>query len=156
MQSCSLDAALAALHKHGMMHGAKVAVAAEQLRLFRGARCFLTHVLHCTAALTSAGCVHGHRERCALPAKQSGCQSRQWSEACGVSLQVEHTCTEEVTGVDLVQAQIRIAGGATLADIGIGSQVRPLHLPFAQQHKCLHCCSQAHKCGHPMAVNFSL
>jgi pyruvate carboxylase len=36
---------------------------------------------------------------------------------------VEHTCTEEVTGVDLVQAQIRIAGGASLADIGIASQV---------------------------------
>jgi pyruvate carboxylase len=39
---------------------------------------------------------------------------------------VEHTCTEEVTGVDLVQAQIRIAGGASLADIGITSQVRSL------------------------------
>lgn len=38
-------------------------------------------------------------------------------------MQVEHTCTEEVTGVDLVQAQIRIAGGASLADIGIGAQV---------------------------------
>ena len=36
--------------------------------------------------------------------------------------QVEHTCTEEVTGVDLVQAQIRIAGGASLADIGLASQ----------------------------------
>ena len=38
-------------------------------------------------------------------------------------LQVEHTCTEEVTGVDLVQAQIRIAGGASLSDLGIGTQV---------------------------------
>lgn len=37
--------------------------------------------------------------------------------------QVEHTCTEEVTGVDLVQAQIRIAGGASLEDIGISGQV---------------------------------
>ena len=31
--------------------------------------------------------------------------------------------TEEITGIDLVQAQIRIAGGATLSSIGIGSQV---------------------------------
>eukprot|EP00891_Asterochloris_glomerata_P005106 jgi/Astpho2/5106/fgenesh1_pm.00073_%23_5_t len=37
-------------------------------------------------------------------------------------IQVEHTVTEEVTGVDLVQAQIKIAGGATLSDLGIGEQ----------------------------------
>ena len=34
-------------------------------------------------------------------------------------LQVEHTVTEAVTGVDIVQAQIRLAGGATLADLGL-------------------------------------
>ncbi|MFO7564960.1 MAG: pyruvate carboxylase [Enhygromyxa sp.] len=34
-------------------------------------------------------------------------------------IQVEHTVTEEVTLVDLVQSQIRIAGGATLAELGL-------------------------------------
>ena len=35
-------------------------------------------------------------------------------------IQVEHTVTEEVTGVDVVKSQILIAGGATLADEEIG------------------------------------
>ena len=34
-------------------------------------------------------------------------------------LQVEHTVTEEITGVDLVQSQIRIAEGATLESLGL-------------------------------------
>jgi pyruvate carboxylase len=34
-------------------------------------------------------------------------------------IQVEHTVTEEITDVDLVQAQFRIAAGETLADIGL-------------------------------------
>lgn len=34
-------------------------------------------------------------------------------------LQVEHTVTEQVAGVDLVQTQILLAGGATLAEVGL-------------------------------------
>ena len=37
-------------------------------------------------------------------------------------IQVEHTCTEEITGVDLVQCQLKVAAGATLADCGIPEQ----------------------------------
>ena len=33
-------------------------------------------------------------------------------------IQVEHTVTEEVTGIDIVKAQIRIAGGARIGDVG--------------------------------------
>ena len=40
----------------------------------------------------------------------------------GLVLQVEHTVTEEITQIDLVQAQIKIAGGATLESLGIGKQ----------------------------------
>lgn len=34
-------------------------------------------------------------------------------------LQVEHTVTEEITGIDLVQSQIRIAEGMTLKELGL-------------------------------------
>ena len=34
-------------------------------------------------------------------------------------VQVEHTVTEETTGIDIVQTQILIAGGATLEELGI-------------------------------------
>ena len=37
-------------------------------------------------------------------------------------IQVEHTVTEEITDVDLVQSQIRIAAGETLADLGLSQE----------------------------------
>jgi acetyl/propionyl-CoA carboxylase alpha subunit/acetyl-CoA carboxylase carboxyltransferase component len=41
---------------------------------------------------------------------------------CNPRIQVEHTVTEQVTGVDLVEAQFQIASGATLASLGLGDQ----------------------------------
>ena len=37
-------------------------------------------------------------------------------------IQVEHTVTEEITDVDLVAAQLRIASGETLADLGLSQE----------------------------------
>ncbi len=48
-------------------------------------------------------------------------------------LQVEHTVTEAVTGVDLVQAQIRLAAGASLQELGLGTLDRTAPRGYAIQ-----------------------
>ncbi len=48
-------------------------------------------------------------------------------------LQVEHTVTEEVTGVDIVQTQLRLAGGESLTDLGLQQAAVPAPRGFAIQ-----------------------
>ena len=67
------------------------------------------------------------RSRSAIPTRarsssSSTHQGRHYFIEVNPRIQVEHTVTEEVTGVDLVQSQIRIAGGATLADLGLAQE----------------------------------
>jgi acetyl/propionyl-CoA carboxylase alpha subunit/acetyl-CoA carboxylase carboxyltransferase component len=42
-----------------------------------------------------------------------------WFIEANPRLQVEHTITEEITGIDIVATQLRIAAGATLAELGL-------------------------------------
>ncbi len=48
-------------------------------------------------------------------------------------LQVEHTITEQVTGLDLVALQIEVAAGRTLAELGLDPAVPPAPRGFALQ-----------------------
>jgi acetyl/propionyl-CoA carboxylase alpha subunit len=48
-------------------------------------------------------------------------------------LQVEHTVTEEVLGVDLVKSQIAVASGATLASLGLTQAAVPAPRGYAVQ-----------------------
>lgn len=48
-------------------------------------------------------------------------------------IQVEHTVTEEITGIDLLQNQIMIASGKTLADLGLTQDKIPAPMGFAMQ-----------------------
>ena len=48
-------------------------------------------------------------------------------------IQVEHTVTEAVTGLDLAQLQIRVAAGASLAELGVAQSSVPSPRGFAVQ-----------------------
>ncbi|QPF86616.1 carbamoyl-phosphate synthase large subunit [Bradyrhizobium genosp. L] len=48
-------------------------------------------------------------------------------------LQVEHTVTEAVLGVDLVRAQLAVAAGATLSSLGLAQSAVPLPRGYAMQ-----------------------
>jgi pyruvate carboxylase len=50
-------------------------------------------------------------------------------------IQVEHTVTEEITGVDLVKAQIRVGEGRSLPDLGIAEQAKIATRGYAIQFR---------------------
>jgi acetyl/propionyl-CoA carboxylase alpha subunit/acetyl-CoA carboxylase carboxyltransferase component len=56
-----------------------------------------------------------------------------WFLELNPRLQVEHTVTEAVTGLDLVEAQLRLAMGATLADLGLTQDLVPQPRGYAVQ-----------------------
>ncbi|KAH8653386.1 hypothetical protein BX600DRAFT_500997 [Xylariales sp. PMI_506] len=51
-------------------------------------------------------------------------------------LQVEHTITEAISGVDIVQVQLQLAQGAVLSDLSLGlpNSVRDAEAPVPKQH----------------------
>ena len=61
-------------------------------------------------------------------------QSQHYFIECNPRIQVEHTVTEEVTGVDLVETQFQLASGMTLNELGLGDQSKvPIPRGFAIQ-----------------------
>ncbi len=52
---------------------------------------------------------------------------------CNPRIQVEHTVTEEITDVDLVSSQLRIASGETLGDLGLSQEMLTAPRGFAMQ-----------------------
>jgi pyruvate carboxylase len=59
-------------------------------------------------------------------------QGRHFFIEVNPRVQVEHTVTEEVTGIDIVKTQFRIAAGASLSDLGLSQDTISAH-GFAMQ-----------------------
>ncbi len=68
-----------------------------------------------------------------VDAADHGAQAPFWFIEANPRLQVEHTVTEQVTGIDLVNAQLRVAGGASLAELGLTQHEIPEPRGFALQ-----------------------
>jgi pyruvate carboxylase len=66
---------------------------------------------------------HRHAPATSAPARSSSCRTptpgKFYFIEVNPRVQVEHTVTEEVTGIDIVKAQIRIAGGAAHRRSGV-------------------------------------
>jgi pyruvate carboxylase len=66
-------------------------------------------------------------------------------------LQVEHTITESISGVDLVQTQLRLAQGESFIDLGLGAAVDPSLKPPPN-----HFSIQLRLCAEDPSNNFAL
>jgi len=62
-----------------------------------------------------------------------GAAARLFFIEANARLQVEHTVTEEVTGIDLVKLQIQLAAGRSLAGLGLAQREVPAPRGFAVQ-----------------------
>ena len=68
-----------------------------------------------------------------LDADAAGGDPEFWFIETNARLQVEHTVTEAVTGIDLVQLQLELAGGCSLAELGLPQAAIPAPRGFAVQ-----------------------
>lgn len=76
-------------------------------------------ILHDAVTLAEAG---GYRNAGTVEFLVDPATGAHWFIEANPRIQVEHTVTEAITGVDLVQTQLRLAAGVSLGDVGLGDQ----------------------------------